>query len=94
MPDTPLSLLARLQQRPDADVWRQLVNLYTPFLQNWLRREGVSPGDVDDLVQDVPDQAAFRIDFPLFLEGLTERDRRLAEYLALTRPSRQRTSSA
>jgi hypothetical protein len=31
----------------------------------------------------VPDQASFRIDWPQFLRSLTERDRRLAEFLAL-----------
>ena len=31
----------------------------------------------------VPDQAAFRLDFPPFLASLSERDRRLAAYLAL-----------
>ncbi len=43
----------------------------------------------DNTRTPVPDQAAFRIDFPLFLQGLTERDRRLAEYLALGYSAKQ-----
>jgi hypothetical protein len=46
------------------------------------------PGGFDDRLRDntrtaVPDQAAFRIDFPAFLGGLSPRDRALAEFLAL-----------
>jgi RNA polymerase sigma factor (sigma-70 family) len=51
--DTPVSLLERLRLRPDADSWRRLVDLYTPLIRDWLRRQGVQPADVDDLCQDV-----------------------------------------
>jgi hypothetical protein len=37
----------------------------------------------DDTRSAVPDQAAFRIDFPEFLAGLGPRDRTLARFLAL-----------
>ena len=37
----------------------------------------------DNTRTPVPDQAAFRLDFPPFLASLSERDRRLAAYLAL-----------
>jgi RNA polymerase sigma-70 factor (ECF subfamily) len=53
MPDTPVSLLERLRLRPDAGSWQRLVDLYTPLIQDWLRRQGLRPPDVDDLTQDV-----------------------------------------
>jgi hypothetical protein len=37
----------------------------------------------DDAVTPVPDQAAFRVDWPQFLRKLSRRDRRLAAFLAL-----------
>jgi RNA polymerase sigma-70 factor (ECF subfamily) len=53
MEHTPQSLLERLRLRPDASSWKRLVDLYTPFLKGWLRRQQVPPADVDDLVQEV-----------------------------------------
>jgi len=53
MADTPVSLLERLRLRPDADSWQRLVALYTPLIQDWLRRQGLRHADVDDLSQDV-----------------------------------------
>jgi RNA polymerase sigma-70 factor (ECF subfamily) len=53
MPDTPVSLLERLRLRPDAGSWQRLVDLYTPLIQDWLRRQGLRPPDVEDLTQDV-----------------------------------------
>jgi RNA polymerase sigma-70 factor (ECF subfamily) len=54
MLETSLTLLNRLCSQPDAQAWSQLVELYTPVLEGWLRRYDVlSPADVDDLVQDV-----------------------------------------
>lgn len=45
-------------------------------------------GDFDEQLRDntrspVPDQAAFRVDFPTFLAGLGQRDRELVKFLAL-----------
>ncbi len=37
----------------------------------------------DDTQTPVPDQAAFRIDWPMFLETLTTRDRNIAAFLAM-----------
>jgi RNA polymerase sigma-70 factor (ECF subfamily) len=51
--DTSVSLLERLQQRPDADSWRRLVELYTPLLRGWLGRHALQASDADDLVQEV-----------------------------------------
>jgi RNA polymerase sigma-70 factor (ECF subfamily) len=53
MSDTSASLLERLRQEPDAASWQRLVDLYTPLLQGWLRRNLVPANDVDDLVQEV-----------------------------------------
>jgi RNA polymerase sigma-70 factor (ECF subfamily) len=53
MAETPVSLLERLRSRPDAVSWRRLVDLYTPLVRNWLRRQAVPRDDAEDLVQDV-----------------------------------------
>jgi RNA polymerase sigma-70 factor (ECF subfamily) len=52
MADTSASLLDRLRGG-DQDSWDRLVCIYTPLLRTWIRRAGVRPDDVDDLVQDV-----------------------------------------
>jgi RNA polymerase sigma-70 factor (ECF subfamily) len=53
MPDTSVSLLERLQQCPDADSWRRLVDLYEPLLRTWLARHSLQASDADDIVQEV-----------------------------------------
>src|SRR5262245_60317412 len=53
MPDTPVSLLERLRLCPDEASWQRLVQLYTPWIQSWLRSQGLAGGDVDDLAQEV-----------------------------------------
>jgi RNA polymerase sigma-70 factor (ECF subfamily) len=51
---TSLTLLDRLQAaRPDPRYWKQLVDLYTPWIRMWLRRWGIGPADTDDLTQEV-----------------------------------------
>jgi RNA polymerase sigma-70 factor, ECF subfamily len=51
--ETPLSLLERLRLRPDPASWQRLVDLYTPLIAGWLRRQDVQPADVEDLTQEV-----------------------------------------
>jgi RNA polymerase sigma-70 factor (ECF subfamily) len=51
--DTSASFLDRLRQQPDEASWKRLVDLYTPLLRSWLRRNRVPSADVEDLVQDV-----------------------------------------
>jgi RNA polymerase sigma-70 factor (ECF subfamily) len=51
--DTPDSLLERLRLRPDPASWQRLVDLYTPLIRDWLRRQSVQPTDIDDLTQEV-----------------------------------------
>ncbi len=53
MSDTPISLLERLRLRPDPASWQRLVDLYTPLIRDWLRRQDVQPADVEDLTQEV-----------------------------------------
>jgi RNA polymerase sigma-70 factor (ECF subfamily) len=53
MSETSLSLLERLRLQPDAESWRELVELYTPLIQGWLRHQGVPATDADDLTQEV-----------------------------------------
>jgi RNA polymerase sigma-70 factor (ECF subfamily) len=53
MPETPVSLLERLRVCPDEPSWQRLTGLYTPWIRDWLRRQGVHPVDADDLVQEV-----------------------------------------
>ena len=53
MAETPVSLLERLRRQPDAQSWEQLVALYTPLIQGWLRRSGLLHADAEDLVQEV-----------------------------------------
>jgi RNA polymerase sigma-70 factor, ECF subfamily len=53
MSDTSATLLKRLGDRGDQDAWRRLVELYTPLISSWLRRQGVSADDAEDLTQEV-----------------------------------------
>jgi RNA polymerase sigma factor (sigma-70 family) len=53
MHETSASLLDRLRDSPDDASWRRLVDLYTPLIRSWLRRQGLQPADADDLAQDV-----------------------------------------
>jgi RNA polymerase sigma-70 factor (ECF subfamily) len=52
-PTTPVSLLDRLCEAPDAETWELLVDLYTPVLHAWLNRHALQPSDRDDLTQEV-----------------------------------------
>ena len=41
MTQTPVSLLERLQKRPDDEaIWRRVVEWYRPLIRDWLRRHG------------------------------------------------------
>jgi RNA polymerase sigma-70 factor (ECF subfamily) len=53
MSATPLSLLDRLQRRPEDESWKRFVDLYAPLLRAWLRRCHVTDADADDLTQEV-----------------------------------------
>ena len=53
MSETSASLLDRLGDHADGEAWRRLVDLYTPLIRGWLRRQGVPEAEVDDLAQEV-----------------------------------------
>jgi len=53
MNETSLSLLDRARQDSRNHSWERLANLYSPWLRNWLVRDGVQTADSDDLVQEV-----------------------------------------
>lgn len=46
------SLLRRAKQR-ESRAWNDLVALYTPLVQRWCRRCGISPHQTEDCVQEV-----------------------------------------
>jgi len=52
MDDTSLSLLDRLQHNPSESAWRDVVELYTPLLDDWLTRFKLQSADREDLVQE------------------------------------------
>src|SRR5262245_2596375 len=52
---TSLSLLDRLQQRPDDQSWLRLDRIYRPWICRWLSRDGSLGADVDDLAQEILD---------------------------------------
>jgi hypothetical protein len=47
----------------------------------------------DNTQSPVPDQAAFRIDWPTYFNSLTDRDRKLAEFLSLGHTAKQAASA-
>lgn len=53
MHETSLSLLDRLCEAPETEIWDRFVALYTPLLRVWLRKYDVQDGDADDLLQEV-----------------------------------------
>ncbi len=50
---TPLTLLERLRNNKDPADWGRFVDLYSPLLLEWSRRNRVPEADADDLVQNV-----------------------------------------
>jgi type VI secretion system protein ImpC len=80
LPETRLSLLARVRDLGDRRDWEELFNRYGPMIRAWCRSE--FPGQEDDVVQEVfaklvsdlksfndPDEDSFR----RWLEALTHR---------------------
>jgi RNA polymerase sigma-70 factor, ECF subfamily len=53
MTATSATLLERLSDRSDSVAWRRLVDLYSPLINGWLCRRGVSAEDAEDLAQEV-----------------------------------------
>lgn len=53
METTPVSLLRRLNDAPQEEDWRTLVELCTPLLLSWAKSVGLSEAAAADLAQDV-----------------------------------------
>lgn len=49
---TRLSLISRIRQE-DGAAWTELVDLYSPLVAFWCRRQGIALGDVNDLLQEI-----------------------------------------
>lgn len=53
MSKTSISLLEQMRERPDDQAWQRLVELYTPFLHDWLcRRHALQEQDAGDVIQE------------------------------------------
>ena len=52
MNETRQSLLLRAQTGEE-NAWKDLTDLYRPLILGWLHRQGVPPGDLEDLSQEV-----------------------------------------
>jgi RNA polymerase sigma-70 factor (ECF subfamily) len=52
MEDTHKSLLLRAQTGEE-NAWKDLTDLYRPLIVGWVKRQGVSARDVDDLSQEI-----------------------------------------
>jgi RNA polymerase sigma-70 factor (ECF subfamily) len=53
MPTTSPTLLAQLRQPNQPQAWERFIQLYTPLLLGWARRQGFHDADAQDLVQEV-----------------------------------------
>jgi RNA polymerase sigma-70 factor (ECF subfamily) len=59
---TSASLLDRLCTAPDESAWTRFVDMYTPLIRSWLRRQAqLHESDVEDLVQEVLTRVVRRI---------------------------------
>ena len=52
MAETRQSLLIRAQAGDEAS-WKDLTDLYHPFLMNWLRQQNLPEADRDDVAQEI-----------------------------------------
>jgi RNA polymerase sigma-70 factor (ECF subfamily) len=53
MPQTPISLLARLRQCTDSSAWRRWFDLYRPIIHRFLRRPELQAADLEEVVGEV-----------------------------------------
>src|ERR1700722_16259521 len=53
IPPTRASLLVRLRDPRDEAAWTQFVDLYTPLVYGYVRKQGLQNADAADLSQDV-----------------------------------------
>lgn len=50
---TSISLLDLLKHGEDQQAWHQMVEIYQPLIEKWLRRFGAPPGELNDLSQTI-----------------------------------------
>lgn len=50
---TSVSLLRRLRRPDEPAAWERFVELYAPMIRAWVKRQGLSDVDADDLSQEV-----------------------------------------
>lgn len=53
MIETRVSLIQRVRNREDQVAWSEFFALYQPLLLAYVRKQGVTPNDATDLVQDI-----------------------------------------
>src|SRR4051794_10351055 len=53
IPPTRASLLVRLRDPGDEAAWREFVDVYTPLVYGYARKQGLQDADAADLTQDV-----------------------------------------
>jgi RNA polymerase sigma-70 factor (ECF subfamily) len=53
MDPTSVSLLERLQREGTSGAWSRLLRVYGPWLEHWLKGQGLQPQDVHDVTQEV-----------------------------------------
>jgi RNA polymerase sigma factor (sigma-70 family) len=53
IPPTRASLLVRLRDSADEAAWKEFVELYTPLVYGYARKQGLQDADAADLCQDV-----------------------------------------
>jgi RNA polymerase sigma factor (sigma-70 family) len=53
IPETSQTLLIRVRDPGDAEAWSEFDALYRPLIRGYVRKQGVSGHDVDDVVQEV-----------------------------------------
>jgi RNA polymerase sigma-70 factor (ECF subfamily) len=51
--ETHPSLLARIRDSRDGAAWGEFIELYSPFIYQYMRRRGLQPADAADVTQDV-----------------------------------------
>jgi RNA polymerase sigma-70 factor (ECF subfamily) len=52
-PPTRVSLLVRLRNLQDEAAWKEFIDLYTPLVYGYARKQGLQDADAADLTQDV-----------------------------------------
>jgi hypothetical protein len=60
-PDSRPSLLLRLRDWQDQEVWARFAEVYAPLIYGYLRKRGLQDADAADLTQTCPRQVAAHV---------------------------------